>query len=180
MHKLKVFLSVILISLISLTFFTACGDSEKYGKDIIKLRWVTFNSSVPADVKEVVAKANEYSAEKIGVVVDLEFQPTEMINLIMASGEYYDMIFTCSWLNSYNIGASNGLFYDITDMVKTETPELYDIIGEYWDAAELNGRYYGVPTLKDMGAEMMFRLNSDYYEGEKNMTIPESMKFEDI
>ena len=31
-----------------------------------------------------------------------------------------------------------------------------------------------------MGAEMMFRLNSDYYEGEKSMTIPESMKFEDI
>ncbi len=43
-----------------------------------------------------------------------------------------------------------------------------------------DGRYYGVPTLKDMGAEMMFRLNSTYYEEEKGLTIPESMKFEDI
>ena len=180
---MRIFKRIALLALaaaLSLTAFSGCGDSENYGRDVIRLRWVTFSNSVPPDVKEVVKKANEYSAEKIGVVVDLEFQPSEMINLIMASGEYYDIIFTCSWLNNYNIAASRGMFYDITDIVQTASPELYKVIGEYWDAAELNGRYYGVPTLKDMGAEMMFRLNSTYYEEQKGMTIPESMKFEEI
>lgn len=176
----KKLLSAALAAAISLSVFTGCGDDDEYGRDVIRLRWVTFGNIVPQDAKEVIKKANEYSAEKLGIVVDLEFQPTEMINLIMASGEYYDLIFTCSWLNNYNVAASRNMFYDITDIVQSETPELYRIIGEYWDAAELNDRYFGVPTLKDMGAEMMFRINSTYYEGQKGMTVPESMKFEDI
>ncbi len=114
------------------------------------------------------------------MVVDLEIQPSEVINLIMASGEYYDMVYTCEWLNSFNTNAAKGLYCDITELIETETPDLYSIIGKYWEAAELNGRIYGVPTLKDMGAEMMFRFNADYYEGEKGMTIPEFMKFEDL
>ncbi len=114
------------------------------------------------------------------MVVDLEIQPSEVINLIMASGEYYDMVYTCEWLNSFNTNVAKGLYYDITELIETETPDLYSIIGKYWDAAELNGRIYGVPTLKDMGSEMLFRFNADYYEGEKGMTIPEFMKFEDL
>lgn len=56
------------------------------------------------------------------MTVDLEAQPSDMINLIMASGEYYDMIFTCEWLNNYDKNAAKGLYYDITDLVREETP----------------------------------------------------------
>ena len=158
--------------------FSGCAGNS--ADDTIKLRWVAYSPSVPADVKEVIAAANAYSAEKIGVTVDLEFQPSEMINLIMASGEYYDMVFTGEWINNYDINAAKGLYYDITDLVQSETPTLYGVIGEYWEAAELGGRLYGVPTLKDMGTEMMYRFNADYFEGEKGMEIPETMKFEDV
>ena len=168
-----------LVMLLSITAaFSGCAGNNDDGT--IKLRWVTYSTAVPADIKEVVAAANEYSKEKIGVTVELEVQPTEMINLIMASGEYYDMIFTCEWLNPYDTNAAKGLYYDITDLVKTETPALYDTIGDFWEASELGGRLYGVPTLKDMGSEMMYRLNADYFEGEKGMEIPEFMKFGDI
>ncbi len=156
------------------------GCSADNGDGTVRLRWVTYSSAVPADIKEVIAAANAYSAEKIGVTVDLEVQPSEMINLIMASGEYYDMIFTCEWLNNYDTNAAKGLYYDITDLVKSETPVLYETIGDYWECSELGGRLYAIPTLKDMGSEMMFRLNADYFEGEKGMEIPEFMEFGDI
>ncbi len=171
---------VILTLLLFTVCMAGCGKKDVGYNEPVHLRWVTYASNVAPDFKEVVAAANAYSAEKIGVVVDLEFQPSEMINLIMASGEYYDMVFTSEWLNRYDINANKGLYYDITDLVREETPQLYDIIGEYWDAAKIDGRIYGVPTLKDMGSEMMFRINSDYYEGEKGFVIPEKMKFEDI
>ena len=34
--------------------------------------------------------------------------------------------------------------------------------------------------LKDLGAEVFFRLNSDYFEGEKGLALPEEMAFEDL
>ena len=158
---------------------TACGRLDS-GDGVVRLRWVTYGGAVPADLKEVVAAANAYSREKIGVVVDLELQPSEMLNLIMASGEYYDIVYTCEWLNSYDKAAAKGLYRDITDLAPSVAPELYVAIGDYWEAAELDGRIYGVPTLKDMGTEMMYRLNADYFEGEKGMEIPERMAFGDI
>lgn len=177
--KKKIISLIFIVSLI-ISVFSGCSSTDE-GKDgIIRLRWVAYGASVPDDINKIVEAANAYSKEKIGVVVDLEIQPTEMINLIMASGEYYDMIFTCEWLNSYDSAASKKLFYDITDLVESETPELYGIIGDYWECAKLDGRIYGVPTLKDMGTEMMFRFNSDYYEEQKGMEIPEYMTFEEL
>ena len=169
---------MLVIALAALSL-TACGRRDA-DDGVVRLRWVTYSVEVPADLKEVVAAANAYSAQKIGVVVDLELQPSEMINLIMASGEYYDIIYTCEWLNRYDTAAGKGLFYDITDLLPKAAPQLYDVIGDYWEAAELDGRIYGVPTLKDMGTEMMYRLNADYFEGEKGMEIPERMAFGDI
>jgi putative aldouronate transport system substrate-binding protein len=95
----------------------ACGKRAS-DDGVVRLRWVTYGGSVPADLKEIIAAANACSREKIGVVVDLELQPSDMLNLIMASGEYYDIIYTCEWLNSYDKAAAKGLYYDITDLVK--------------------------------------------------------------
>ncbi|MCR5650398.1 MAG: ABC transporter substrate-binding protein [Lachnospiraceae bacterium] len=161
--------------------FLLQGCAKKDSGDTVNLRWITYQASdVPLDAKEVVAAANAVSKEKTGVTVDLEFQPKEKMNLIMASGEYYDMIFTSSWINDYDRNAAAGLYYDITDLVKEETPLLYSSVDPYWDCASVNGRIYAVPVLKDMGAEDMFRLNADYFEKEKGMVIPERMDFKDI
>ena len=151
--------------------FTGCGEGSKS-----RIRWVTFSDTgVPLDVKEVVAAANAVSEEKLGVSVNLEFQPAEKLNLMMASGEYYDIVFTCFWVNDFDKNAEAGLYYDITDLVQKETPALYESIGKYWDCAKINGRIMGIPIMKDMGAQNMFRLNADYFEGEKGMEIPEEM-----
>lgn len=157
----------------------ACGKRAS-DDGVVRLRWVTYGGSVPADLKEIIAAANACSREKIGVVVDLELQPSDMLNLIMASGEYYDIIYTCEWLNSYDKAAAKGLYYDITDLVPEVAPALDAAIGDYWEAAALDGRIYGVPTLKDMGSEMMYRMNASYFEGKKGMEIPERMTFGDI
>ncbi len=180
MNRLKWSMIITFIIIISASVI-GCSVSPGTGDDAaepVRLRFVTYdNGNVPLDAKEVIEAANKVSAEEIGITVDLEFQPKEKINLMMASGEYYDIVFTCSWLNQYDKNAPAGLYYDITDLVESETPALYESIGEYWDCAKVGGRIYGVPTLKDMGSEDMFRFNSDYFEGEKGMTIPEHMTF---
>ena len=37
-----------------------------------------------------------------------------------------------------------------------------------------------MPMLKDLGAEVFFRLNSDYFEGEKGLVLPEEMSFAEL
>ena len=165
---------LLLLMLIPVSVLAGCGRGN--AKDETVLRWVTYSTSGPSmDAKEVIAAANAYSGEKIGIEVNLEFQPTDKMNLMMASGEYYDIVFTSSWLNNFDRNANSGLYYDITDLVKEETPALYESIGKYWDCATVNGRIMGVPILKDMGASEVFRINADYFEGKKGMEIPERM-----
>ena len=164
----------LLLALTALLLCGCCGCGRGKGKDYITLRWVTYSATgASMDAKEVIEAANKVSREKLGIEVELEFQPSDRINLMMASGEYYDMVFTSYWLNSFDKNAEAGLYYDITDLVEHETPALYKSIGKYWDCARIGGRIMGVPILKDMGAEEMFRLNADYYEEKKGMQIPE-------
>ncbi|XME02582.1 ABC transporter substrate-binding protein [Lachnospiraceae bacterium C1.1] len=180
MKNIKILMVMLVISTVMILSSCAYRSGEQKDK-AIKLRIVTCDAGfMLLDAKEIIKAANDYSEKTIGVTVDLEFQPSDKINLMMASGEYYDIVFTSSWLNKFDNNASAGMFYDISDKVASVTPALYESVGEYWDSATLNGRIYGMPILKDMGTENMFRLNADYFEGEKGMTIPESMKFSDI
>ena len=130
---------VVFLFLLAIAAASSCGCGRH--KDVTTLRWVTYSASGAAmDAKEVIEAANQISREKIGVEVELEFQPSDKMNLMMASGEYYDMVFTSSWLNVFDKRAQAGMYYDITDLVREETPALYESVGKYWDCAKIDGR----------------------------------------
>jgi ABC-type glycerol-3-phosphate transport system substrate-binding protein len=166
-----------------LACLSACGGSTAGGSDgdSVKLVWWVYNEGdVPKDMDIVLERANQISAEKIGVTVDMRFKTEEQFELDMNTGEDYDMTFTCDWCNDFDNNAQKGYYYDVTDLVKSETPVMYDTVDPWWEIGTVNDRIYGVPMLKDLGAEVFFRLNSDYYENEKGMTLPEEMKFEEL
>ena len=143
--------------------------------------WVYAAGDAPIDTAMVVEAANKYSAEKIGVEVELIFKNEEQFTLSMQTGEDYDMTFTCDWANNFADNAYNEMFYDITDLVKTATPALYESIDQkYWDVAgSLNGKIYAVPTLKDMASQQFFRFDQERFEA-IGVTIPESMTFAEL
>ena len=143
--------------------------------------WVYASGDAPIDTQMVVEAANAYSAEKIGVEVELLFKNDEQFGLGMQTGEHYDMTFTCDWANSFVDNAINEMFYDITDLVKTETPALYAAIDQkYWDVAgSLNGVIYAVPTLKDMASQQFFRMDKERYEA-IGIELPVEMSFADL
>ena len=166
---------------------TACGQNNQKEEEAAAqaepthlVWWVYEENSPPKAADEVLKRVNELAAEKIGVTVEMRFMNEEQFAQAMNSGEYYDMTFTCNWCNDFDGNARAGKFYNITNLVKTETPALYEAVDPWWKIGTLGERIYGVPMLKDLGAEVFFRLNSDYFEGEKGLTIPEEMKFEDL
>lgn len=154
---------------------------ETNGSEPVNIVWWTCDYDYKlADLEKVLAKANEISAEKIGVTADIIFKNESQLDLDFNTGEYYDVMFSCSWLMNFDQLARSGKFYDITDIVKEKTPALYEAVDPWWDPATVDGRIYGIPELKDLGAEVFFILNQDYYEEEKGMTIPDEFDFADI
>jgi len=173
---MKKFLSLALALMLVLA--VACTASAETQKIIW---WVYASGDAPIDTQMVVDAANAYSAEKIGVEVELIFKNEEQFGLGMQTGEPYDMTFTCDWANNFADNAINEMFYDITDLVKTATPALYETIDQkYWDVAgSLNGKIYAVPTLKDMASQQFFRLDKERFEA-IGCELPEEMTFAEL
>ena len=173
---MKKFLSLALALMLVLAI--ACTASDETQKIIW---WVYASGDAPIDTQMVVDAANAYSAEKIGVEVELIFKNEEQFNLGMSTGEPYDMTFTCDWANDFASNAYNEMFYDITDLVKTATPALYETIEQkYWDVAgSLNGKIYAVPTLKDMASQQFFRLDKERFEA-IGCELPDEMAFAEL
>ncbi|MBR4040056.1 MAG: ABC transporter substrate-binding protein [Clostridia bacterium] len=173
---MKKFLSLALALMLVLAI--ACTASAEPQKIIW---WVYASGDAPIDTQMVVDAANAYSAEKIGVEVELIFKNEEQFGLGMQTGEPYDMTFTCDWANDFASNAYNEMFYDITDLVKTATPALYEAIDQkYWDVAgSLNGKIYAVPTLKDMASQQFFRLDKERFEA-IGCELPDEMTFAEL
>ncbi|SEA65437.1 carbohydrate ABC transporter substrate-binding protein, CUT1 family [Oribacterium sp. KHPX15] len=157
-------------------------DSKGPGDAPIELIWWTYapNGTAPDDSEEVLKAANEISKEKIGVTVKMIYKSEEQFDLDLQTGEYYDMTFSCDWCNDFDGNAGKGYYYDITDMLHKTAPDLYKAVDPWWEIGTLHGKIYGVPMLKDLGAEVFFRMNSDYFEKEKGMILPEEMTFADL
>lgn len=120
--------------------------------EVVTLKWLAVGSGMPDNYDAWLAKINPYLAEKIGVNIDMEVVSWgdwgNRRNILVNSGEYFDILFTDS--GSFSSDVALGAYYDIKDIVKTSSPDLYSYIPEnYWNAVSVNGSVYGVPTYKD-------------------------------
>ena len=171
--KNKIISIVLTVVMACLCLPASVPAAEEMSEPIHLIWWVYSSGNVPNDLDKVLEKANAISSERIGVTVEMEFKDESQFTLDMTAGEYYDMTFTCDWCNDFDKYAMQGYFRDITDMVSEAAPELYAAVDPWWEIGTLNGAIYGVPMLKDLGAEVFFRLNSDYFEGEKGLELDE-------
>lgn len=165
---------------LALACLASCERKQNQQAAVNIIWWMYSTGQVPKDFEEVLSRANEISEKEIGVTATVQFKTEEQFPLDLTAGEYYDMTFTCDWCNSFDTNARLGYYYDITELAESVSPALYKMIQPWWNIGTLDKRIYGVPMLKDLGAEVFFRLNSDYFEKQKGMTLPEEMKFSEL
>jgi putative aldouronate transport system substrate-binding protein len=127
--------------------------------EVVTLKWLMVGNGMPTNYDAWLANINPYLAEKIGVNIAVEVVPwgdwDTRRSVIVNSGEKFDILFTDGgkYTNEVNLGA----FLDISDMIKTEAPDLYSYIpADYWDAVSVNGKIYSVPTYKDSSSTQYF------------------------
>lgn len=146
MKKKILVLAVLLLMVFS--FASSALAEEK----VPTLKWIMVGNGMPDNYDAWQENINEYLEEKIGVHLDVEVVSwgdwQNRRNIIVNSGEYFDILFTDAgrYTNEIKIGA----FKDISELVKEEASDLYEYIPEkYWEAVKYNNKIYSVPTYKD-------------------------------
>ncbi len=146
---------------------TGADNTSSTGKvdpaNAVEVSWWVVGNGQPSNYDEAKKVLDEYSAEKIGVKLDLhciawgewDQRRTSMLN----SNEQFDIMFENQV--DYVKYANYGSFEDITDMVKNETPDLYAATDELlWKGVSVNGKIYGVPSVKDNAQVQMFAFDA--------------------
>jgi putative aldouronate transport system substrate-binding protein len=171
--KKKIF-ALLLVVVMMGTLFVGCGTSNQdnsndandqtndsaTGKDkVVTLKWVMVGNGMPSNYEAWQKNINAYLEDKIGVNIDVEVVSwgdwDNRRNVIVNSGEYFDILFTD--VGRYLSEAQLGTYYDITKLVKENASDLYKYIPEnYWEAVKVDGKIYSIPTYKDSSVTQYF------------------------
>ncbi len=147
---MKKVVALLLIAVMALGM-ASCGNSA--GGKVPTLVWY-MPSERQADTQLVCDEINKIIEPKIGAKIDIQYIAssdfTERLRLIMASQDEFDLCFT-GFSNPYLDGVRRGGFAEITDLLEEYGSELKEVIPEYlWEAANVNGELYAVPTYQAM------------------------------
>lgn len=161
-----------LSAVMTMTGLLGCGgkntEANASGEEVVELTWYQIGDS-QKDVDMVIDKVNEYTAEKIGVklkVISVGWGDyNQKMQVVINTGDKWDMCFTCAWANDYLQNVNKGAFLQIDEYLQNEGKEMYDRIDpRFWEAAKVDGAIYGVPNEKEIGSMPMWVFTKEYVD----------------
>ncbi|KAA1189271.1 ABC transporter substrate-binding protein [Paenibacillus sp. B2(2019)] len=160
--------SAILLSVTMLftMMLTGCGQKEAGSTDdsatapanekLVELNFYMMNSPVN-EFDRIMKKANEIIAKEINAKLNLILVDSstyaDKMNLMINSGDDWDLGFTASWggINFFE-NAAKGAYADLTDLLPKYAPETYSRIPEgLWEGVKVKDRIYAVVNYQQWG-----------------------------
>lgn len=133
--KLKRFAAAGMAAVMAAGALAGCGKGDsktnENGDETVELVWYQIGDA-QKDQEKVIEKANEYLGEKIGV--NLKVITTgwgdynQKMQVVINTGDKWDMCFTCSWANDYRSNAQKGNFLSLNDLLENEGKEIKESI----------------------------------------------------
>ena len=174
MKHWKKFVALGLSVILAAGSFTGCGnksteaDSKNKKDEVVELTWYQIGDS-QQDMEKVLEKVNEYTKEKIGATVKINQigwgDYNQKMQVLINTGEVFDLAFTCSWANDYLQNAQKGAFLALDDLLPKYGKGMLDSIDKrFWDAAKVGGKTYGVPSEKEIGSMPMWVFTKEYVD----------------
>ncbi len=129
------------------------GSKNTDPGETIPIKWYLAGSGPQADVEAVQEAINTYLLDTYNMNIDLQMIATDYANyplkmqMVIASGEEYDICWTSSWNNNYYDNVNKNAFIPLDDLLKENAPELLASMDtSIWDAVRVKGSIYGVPS----------------------------------
>jgi len=179
--KKSLFTTLSLVLMVSLVL-SACGDKKNDGntnagsnggnnEKPVELLWYTIGTP-QKDVDRVMKEVSNYTKDKIGVTVRMKQidwgDYTQKLQVMTASGEPMDIMFTSSWAFDYVQNARKGAFLPIDDLLKKEGKGIVDMLDPaFLEGTKVNGHNYGIPANKELPAQEVWRFNKQLLDKHK-------------
>lgn len=130
----------------------ACGGNGD-GVYTIDYYFIQSGTLTPQDLGLVEDAMNEILVERIEAKVKLHpiaaWSYDEKLNLIINSGDKFDICYTSSWTNNYKEKVGKEGYLDITELLPEYAPTLYaNIDSELYEAIKIDGKIYGAINLQ--------------------------------
>ncbi|WP_168123539.1 ABC transporter substrate-binding protein [Paenibacillus sp. HB172176] len=147
---------------------SACGgknEEEGTAEKPVELIWYTIGTP-QKDVDKVMEEVSKYTAEKIGVTVKMNMVDwgdySQKLQVMTASGEPMDIMFTASWAFDYVQNARKGAFYELDDLLKEHGQGIIDALDPaFLEGSKVDGHNYGIPANKELPAQEVWRFNKE-------------------
>ncbi len=144
---------------------SGCGKPAVDQSKEVNLVWWVYGDK-PKDADLVVAEINKYIKPKINATVDIQWTSydgtvfTNKMNLLSSAGDKYDLVFTASWVNSFQLGAQKGFFMPLDDLLAKYGQGVKKAVDPmFWDGTIIKGNHYAVPTNKEVAVEARYSFN---------------------
>lgn len=142
------------------------GESKDV--EIVELVWYQIGDA-QADMEKVVEKINEYTKEKIGVTIKINQigwgDYNKKMQVLINTGEVFDLMFTCSWANDYVQNAQKGALLALDELLpKYGNDILKNTDPKFLEAAKVGGITYAVPNEKEIGSMPMWVFTKEYVD----------------
>ncbi|MGO4185402.1 ABC transporter substrate-binding protein, partial [Paenibacillus sp. TAF43_2] len=168
----KRFMPALALMLVMSIVLSACGGSKNEGEGTaekpVELLWYTIGTP-QKDVDKVMQEVSKYTAEKIGVTVKMSMidwgDYSQKLQVMTASGEAVDIMFTSSWAFDYVQNARKGAFMQIDDLLKSHGQGIVDTLDPaFLEGSKIDGHNYGIPANKELPAQEVWRFNKQYVD----------------
>lgn len=145
------------------------------------LLWWTVGEE-PADHQAGMEAINAYLEEKLQIRLDIRYiswaEWTKKTREIIYQKEYFDLMFVD--VTDFNLFASMGALADITDLIYTWAPGLWEVMPELvWSGAKQGGRIYAVPSYKDSAMTQYWVFDQTYLD-RYQVSVEELQTWEDL
>ena len=120
----------------------------------------------PQDDKEQVESVlAEYTTAKINAYPDVQFigwgEWWQKKQLMIASGEEFDIGFTAIW-NNFEDEVARNAWEPLNDLIDNEAPALRKVVGDFLKGPTIDGKIYAISTVKEKADSSQFLLNEEY------------------
>lgn len=134
-------------------------------EDPAELIWYTIGAP-QKDLDQVLEEVNKYTLKKINVTIDMKLidfgDYTQKMQVMVASGEPMDILFTSSWAFDYVQNSRKGAFLELDDLLKNQGKGIVDTINPaFMEGSRIDGHNYAIPANKELPAQEVFRFNKE-------------------